>query len=695
VRGAVAAYTLIARDAQGQTLGSVPLGPDPVSVGRGNDCGITLPSTAVSRRHASFVRRPDGQVLVQDEGSANGVYVDGELIRGPTPVSEHSRIQISEFALALEPVSATDQVRAPRARRPAEASAEAEELILREDRITFDTILEPHAGAALALAASQLELHGRGGPYDGTVIKLDRPLCTVGRTSETEITLADPSISRRHAQLRLSVGAQGFTVVDLRSSNGTFVDGERVKRAEVKPGQVVRFGDLAFRVTLAQRGERSQRRLSPGKRVAIALSVLTVLIGGVAVVAWVRRPKPPPPVVVTPEQRLREIQAEAQRQVDEGRRRIDLKEWTAAIAALDRARAKDPLNAEVPRLRRLALDELEHERTYRSGLEHFNLGNRASLIKAKEIFGKVPSSSVYHREVRYKVKIVDERLADDFRVEGVSRCQKKYWLECQAALCRFFELVPEEVQVVGEARLAELLEDAEKRLARKPGWSECKAKRYLERGHRLATKDDPVTLLEQKYEVAELRDVLLIYIEGKIDPSLKKLGQVIALPRMRPNLAQLREVNRQLLIIKGKYQEGFSAFRERKVDEAQRDWDLLLAADAAIVPSGIESSFRREVTRMLGDLYFELGDEQLKAGRYRAAYGLFGKGKLANPKHQKLLGGMLDLEKAAERLIREAKELRAGGSTSDARAKLGLARDISEKDRPTWKEAEKILGQLQ
>ncbi len=707
----MAAYTLVVRNARGRVVASVPLGRDPVTIGRGGDCTVVLPSTAVSRKHASVHARDDGKVVIQDEGSANGVKIDGAFVKKPTVVSERHQIEISEFTLRLEPVSATDQVRAairrnkvperaserasvraPERERARELDPEPEP----EEQVSFDTMLEPHAGAALALAHSSLQLVGRGGPYDGTVFKLEKPLLTVGR-SGADLTLDDPSISRRHAQIRLSAAADSITVLDLRSSNGTYVDGERVKRAECRPGQVVRFGDLPFRLTREQREVKSEKRLSPGKRIALALAVLLVLGGGVGVVAYLKRPKPLPPVTITPEQRLREIQAEAQRFVDDGRRRIDLKEWNATPAALEKAKEKDPLNGDIPRLRQQALDELENERLWKKGQEFLSLGSKADSLKAKEVFEKVPATSVYHREVRYKIKAIDQRIAEDFRVEGVTRCEKRYWEDCHRALCKFFELMPAEVQVPGEPRLVEMLENVEKRLARKKGFATCQAKRFLERGGRVSAGkgDDPATKLEEKYEVAELRDVLMIYLGGKIDPALKKLNQTIALASMRPHLTQLREVNRQLLIIKGKYQEGYSSYRERKVSEAQREWDLVLQADSALLPEGIESFYRREVTRMLGDLYYELGDEQFKAGRYRPAYDLWSKGKLANPKHERLLNGMLQLEKAAERLVREGQSLSSSGNISDARTKLELARDITDKGRPTHSEAEKALGELQ
>jgi hypothetical protein len=557
----------------------------------------------------------------------------------------------------------------------------------------FDTVLEAQAGAALQLARSKLQLVGKGGPYHGTVFRLDRALLGVGRTSESDLVLEDPSISRRHAQIRLSIRGDSFTVLDLRSSNGTFLDGQRVKRAECRPGQVVRFGDLAFKVTLEQQQAPRTRR-SPRRRLIIAGSLLVAVAGGVGAVAYWKRSGREKEVVITPEQKLREIQAEVQRSIDEARRRIHQREWTEALVALDMAKSKDPLNAEIPRLRSSALSELEHERTYKQAMEFFALGNRENLIKAREIFEKVPGASVYHREVRYKIKAIDERLAEDYRIEGVSRCDKSYWGECQEALCKFFELMPAEVVVPGEARLRDMLEDAEKRLARRKGFKPCQAHRFLHKGTRVAGGSDVPGLLAEKYQVEELRDVLLAYVDGKVDVALKRLVAVRNDRRLRPHLSSFNEVNRLLLIIKGKYQEGYSAYRERDVARARRDWDLVLSADAALLPVGVESFYRREVTRALGDLYFELGDEQFKAGRHRLAFDMWSKGKGVDARHERILNGLLQLESEAEKLIKSGQRLAAEGQLADARAKLTLAREIIEPGRAKRKEIEKALAEL-
>ncbi len=68
----------------------------------------------------------------------------------------------------------------------------------------------------------------------------------VGRSNECDITLAAAHLSRRHAQL--IVENERLLVKDLDSSNGTFLNGKRVKEAWVTRGDELRFDTLAFGV---------------------------------------------------------------------------------------------------------------------------------------------------------------------------------------------------------------------------------------------------------------------------------------------------------------------------------------------------------------------------------------------------------------------------------------------------------------
>lgn len=72
----------------------------------------------------------------------------------------------------------------------------------------------------------------------------------VGRSPESDIVLADPSVSRNHALL--DVLADTLIVRDAGSTNGTFVNGERVGRRVLHAGDLLAFGKTEMRVEAAQ-----------------------------------------------------------------------------------------------------------------------------------------------------------------------------------------------------------------------------------------------------------------------------------------------------------------------------------------------------------------------------------------------------------------------------------------------------------
>ena len=74
-------------------------------------------------------------------------------------------------------------------------------------------------------------------PLEGSV--------TIGRSSKNEITLSDRAVSRAHARMRFQKGA--WIIEDLGSSNGIFLDGERVARITLRDGDVFQIARTKLR----------------------------------------------------------------------------------------------------------------------------------------------------------------------------------------------------------------------------------------------------------------------------------------------------------------------------------------------------------------------------------------------------------------------------------------------------------------
>ena len=97
---------------------------------------------------------------------------------------------------------------------------------------------------------------------------------TVGRGSENDVVLDDPKVSRRHARIRCVGGT--CRVQDLDSSNGTFIDGERVAEGTLAPGSEVRFGGTTL-VRIAPSSEAASAWLRmDGERVTLTPAGLII-----------------------------------------------------------------------------------------------------------------------------------------------------------------------------------------------------------------------------------------------------------------------------------------------------------------------------------------------------------------------------------------------------------------------------------
>jgi S1-C subfamily serine protease len=68
-------------------------------VGRGSDCELTLPDSEASRRHALLQPQADGSVVLEDLGSTNGTYVNGQRITGPVTLRGGERVRIGDTEL--------------------------------------------------------------------------------------------------------------------------------------------------------------------------------------------------------------------------------------------------------------------------------------------------------------------------------------------------------------------------------------------------------------------------------------------------------------------------------------------------------------------------------------------------------------------------------------------------------------------
>jgi Inner membrane component of T3SS, cytoplasmic domain len=93
------------------------------------------------------------------------------------------------------------------------------------------------------------------GQHEGEDFRLRVGKNVIGTAADCEVVLTDKKVSRKHATIRYEGGE--FQIADLDSSNGTFVNDEKVQKHPLIDNDVVKLGDIEFEFKCrAYRGKR-------------------------------------------------------------------------------------------------------------------------------------------------------------------------------------------------------------------------------------------------------------------------------------------------------------------------------------------------------------------------------------------------------------------------------------------------------
>lgn len=104
--------------------------------------------------------------------------------------------------------------------------------------------------APRAESTRRAALRIRTGGFDGARFDLDGAETVIGRNPTTDITLLDAGASREHALVYFDDEQGGWVIEDLQSTNGTKVNGRRVRSAPLAPGDEIQIGHTVFEFSI-------------------------------------------------------------------------------------------------------------------------------------------------------------------------------------------------------------------------------------------------------------------------------------------------------------------------------------------------------------------------------------------------------------------------------------------------------------
>jgi ABC-type multidrug transport system ATPase subunit len=263
-----------------------------VVIGRAAGCDLLVNDPSISTRHCRLTATPQGFVL-EDLGSTNGTYVNGVRVVRPTLVQRHDRITLGPQCNMPWPVWASAPPPLPG--RPAQAppaaqvvrigraadndvvldhpsvSANHARVIIQDGRLIVEDLGSTNGVAVgraqnrvsrAAISAGDMIYFGavpvpasrilnespQSNSSSSAAIALEAKTIVFGRDPECDQVLDVPSVSWRHACITHAGGS--LLLKDLGSTNGTFLNGERVIAPQaVKPGDVIHLGTFTLSLT--------------------------------------------------------------------------------------------------------------------------------------------------------------------------------------------------------------------------------------------------------------------------------------------------------------------------------------------------------------------------------------------------------------------------------------------------------------
>ncbi|GJM08777.1 MAG: hypothetical protein DHS20C11_10530 [Lysobacteraceae bacterium] len=186
----------------------VEIGTGKIRIGASADNEVCLQADGIRDNHLAISNDRRGLVLTLEIGAEN-TYLNGRPIREKAILRLGDHISMGDISI-----------------------------VLREDEGLRKPPPDDDEPVTEKRTVHRACLRGVSGSYFGKVIPIFDTV-TIGRSASCEVVLAEPELSRRHAQIRVT--PDGLVLRDLGSANGTFVNGNRVRDARLHQGDQIAF----------------------------------------------------------------------------------------------------------------------------------------------------------------------------------------------------------------------------------------------------------------------------------------------------------------------------------------------------------------------------------------------------------------------------------------------------------------------
>lgn len=566
------------------------------------------------------------------------------------------------------------------------------------------------AGASVSFGADaqiigkrQLKLIAREGYLDGRefVLAYDEAF-DIGRASNVELVVDDPSVSRIHARLHLEPGGT-LLVQDLRSTNGTYINGKEVKREHATVGDRVRFGEVPFYLAAvgeSAAGSGKHFSVAQYKKLVFTFIGILFLFVGVAVVKVAQQKKHKPPVdtksaEASYDENIKARVARLKAEADEMTRMDD---WESAVTKYREALGLVPDDGDIKEKLSFAQFERRNYGIFKEALEMKARMTHEMRVKALERFNAIDKKSQYYRaDISPLIVELKQDLARHYRDEGNAQFKGQQWQQAHELFCQYFELDAKLDDLKGEEQVRLDLQHTEKLLKSRKDFAPCEAVRFLE--PRIPVDEmwarQAKDAIFKKYP-AGIADQVLVYFVGDPKNALLGLEELVKNPKHKKKFADhapmIVELQGQLRSVVQGYEAGETKLQGGDADAARTEWNVVLTVDKTIIPEGFKSRYSRNIGNRLAKSYFVDGRKSLDLYRYEEAFDYFKKGMDLDPDDStELLEGFKELEQKAGEFMDEAVSLHDSGNVEQAKKIFVRITKITLDKSPTHQKAKSFL----
>ncbi|MDA3864955.1 MAG: FHA domain-containing protein [Deltaproteobacteria bacterium] len=332
----------------------------------------------------------------------------------------------------------------------------------------------------------QLKLVAREGYLDNRqfVLAYDE-FFDLGRSPDVEIVVDDPSVSRVHTRLKLDQGGT-LVVQDLRSTNGTFINGKEIKRDIASVGDRIRIGEIPFLLATDSylgndKGFQISDILKSRKIIFLALGIFFIITSAIVVkMARQNKKQPIKKTMVKKDQYEKNLKARVAKLKNEAKELAKLDQWDEALAKYKSALAIVPEDEQLKELISQAEFERNNYRIFRKALTLKNQMTQKNRKEALKKFRQIHKNSRYYRSDLSPVIIeLKKSMARFYRTNGLTEYKQTNYKKSFENLCAYFILDSKLDNVEAEEDIRHKLKTVQKRLRWHKGNYKCKAKRFL------------------------------------------------------------------------------------------------------------------------------------------------------------------------------------------------------------------------